>query len=405
MCKSANTQHSIIGLMAVYFDNSATTQVDPDVLEAMLPYFTEKYGNASSLHSFGSEAFTAIVKARKQVADLLNAVPREVIFTSGGTESDNLAIQGAAFYRKNERNGIITSVVEHPAVLNTCRFLEQCGFKVTYLPVDEEGFVSEEDLKEAVDGNTSLVTIMAASNEIGTIQPVEALAEIAKDAGALFHTDAVQAAGKVPMDFEDSSVDMISISGHKIHAPKGVGALLVKEGVNIRPLMYGGGHEWGMRPSTENVPGIVGLGKASEICMSKMDEDIQQMTDIRDFIIDTTLDSIEGVYLNGPRENRLCNNANFRFDYIDGESLILYLDMEGIAASTGSACSTGSTEPSHVLRALGLAPIQCRGSLRLSLSRFNVMSEAEYFASVIPSVVEKVRAMSPLGDKKNAIRS
>lgn len=397
--------HYILDLMAVYFDNSATTQVDPDVLEAMLPYFTEKYGNASSLHSFGSEAFAAIVKARKHVADLLNASPREVIFTSGGTESDNLAIQGAAFHNKGEKNRIITSVIEHPAVLNTCHFLEKCGFDVIYLPVDEEGFVSDEDLKEAVNSDTSLVTIMAASNEIGTIQPIESLAEIAKDAGALFHTDAVQAVGKMPMDLKDSNVDMVSISGHKIHAPKGIGALLVKEGVKINPLMYGGGHEWGMRPSTENVPGIVGLGKACEICMNKMTEDIQQMTDMRDFIIDTTLDSIEGVYLNGPRENRLCNNANFRFDYIDGESLILYLDMEGIAASTGSACSTGSTEPSHVLRSLGLTPVQCRGSLRLSLSRFNVMSEAEYFASVIPSVVEKLRAMSPLGDKKNAIRS
>ena len=391
--------------MAVYFDNSATTQVDADVLDAMLPYFTEKYGNASSIHSFGSEAFTAIVKSRKQVADLLNASPREVIFTSGGTESDNIAIQGTAFYYKNEKNRIITSVIEHPAVLNTCHFLERCGFDVVYIPVDEAGFVSEESLKDAVNNNTSLVTIMAASNEIGTIQPIESFAEIAKDAGALFHTDAVQAVGKIPMDFTNSSVDMISMSGHKIHGPKGVGALLLKEGVKIKPLMYGGDHEWGMRPSTENVPGIVGLGKSSEICMRQMDSDIHKMTDIRDFIIDTTLDSVDGVYLNGPRENRLCNNANFRFDYIDGESLILYLDMEGIAASTGSACSTGSTEPSHVLRSLGLTPVQCRGSLRLSLSRFNVMSEAEYFASVLPSVVDKVRAMSPLGDNKNAIRS
>ena len=391
--------------MAVYFDNSATTQVDADVLDAMLPYFTEKYGNASSIHSFGSEAFTAIVKSRKQVADLLNASPREVIFTSGGTESDNIAIQGTAFYYKNEKNRIITSVIEHPAVLNTCHFLERCGFDVVYIPVDEAGFVSEESLKDAVNNNTSLVTIMAASNEIGTIQPIESFAEIAKDAGALFHTDAVQAVGKIPMDFTNSSVDMISMSGHKIHGPKGVGALLLKEGVKIKPLTYGGDHEWGMRPSTENVPGIVGLGKSSEICMRQMDSDIQKMTDIRDFIIDTTLDSVDGVYLNGPRENRLCNNANFRFDYIDGESLILYLDMEGIAASTGSACSTGSTEPSHVLRSLGLTPVQCRGSLRLSLSRFNVMSEAEYFASVLPSVVDKVRAMSPLGDNKNAIRS
>ena len=391
--------------MAVYFDNSATTQVDPQVLAAMLPYFTEKYGNASSLHSFGAEAFTALVKARKQVADLLQAEPREIIFTSGGTESDNLALQGTAFLNKHEKKRIITSVIEHPAVLNTCHYLQSCGFEVIYLPVDEDGFVAEESLKEHINRETALVSIMAASNEIGTIQPLAALAESAHDAGALFHTDAVQAVGKMPFNLHDSDIDLLSLSGHKLHAPKGIGALFLRDGVQLQPLLYGGGHERGLRSSTENIPGIVGLGQACEISRQHGAEEIAQMTAIRDFLIDTTLDSIEGAYLNGARENRLCNNANFRFDYIDGESLVLYLDMEGIAASTGSACSTGSTGPSHVLRALGLSAVQCRGSLRLSLSRFNVMPEAEYFAAVIPSVVEKVRAMSPLGEKKNAIRS
>lgn len=389
-------------IMAVYFDNSATTKVDKDVLAAMLPYFSEKYGNASSPHSWGAEAFTAIVKARKQTASLLNTSAREIIFTSGGTESDNLAIQGAAFADKN-RKKIITSVIEHPAVLNTCLFLQQSGFEVEYLPVDEYGFVSEEDLKNAVDNNTSLVTIIAASNEIGTIQNIEALAEISHDAGAVFHTDTVQAVGKIPLDLEHSEIDMVSVSAHKIHGPKGVGALAVKENVKLRPLMYGGGHERGMRPSTENVPGIVGLGKAAEITQRSMDEDIPRMEEMRDYIIDEILSSIEGSYLNGARENRLCNNANFRFDYVDGESLVTYLDIEGFAVSTGSACSTGSAEPSHVLKSLGLNTVQCRGSLRLSLSRFNVISEAEQFVSVLPSIVAKVRAMSPLGVKKHAI--
>lgn len=389
--------------MAVYFDNSATTMVDSEVLSAMLPYFTEKYGNASSIHSFGSEAFSAVNEARKQVAKLINASPREVIFTSGGTESDNLAVQGIAFKNKNKTK-IITSVIEHPAILNTCHFLETCGFQVTYLSVDENGFVSEEELKEHIDSNTSLVTIMAANNEIGTIQPVNAFAEISKDAGAVFHTDAVQAIGKIPFDFKNSDIDLLSVSAHKIHGPKGVGALIVRDGVQLRPIMYGGSHEREMRPSTENVPGIVGLGKASELALERMEIDIPYITNLRDYLIDATLDSVEGAYLNGARENRLCNNANFRFDHVDGESLVIYLDMEKIAVSTGSACSTGSTAPSHVLRSLGLTSLQCRGSLRLSLSRFNDISDVEYFVSVIPSVVEKVRAMSPLGGVKNAIQ-
>ena len=383
----------------VYFDNSATTRVDDRVLDAMRPYFLEKYGNASSLHTFGHEAYDAMEAAREQVAAALNAAPRDVIFTSGGTESDNLALQGAAFASASKGRHIVTSSVEHHAVLHTCQFLESQGFKVTYLPVDSEGFVSEEDLKNSITPETTLVSIMMANNDIGTIQRIKDLAEIAKDKGALFMTDAVQALTKVPVDVNELNVDMLTLSAHKFQGTKGVGALYVRRGVKLRPLMYGGGHERGLRSSTENIPGIVGMGKAAELGMAEMEESVERMRRIRDRLIEGTLDAVPRCYLNGPRdEGRLCNNAHFRFDFIEGEGMVLFLDMQGIAASTGSACSTKSLEPSHVLRSLGLPHEKCHGSLRLSLSKFNTMEEADYFIETIPPIIERLRMMSPLGE-------
>ncbi len=383
----------------VYFDNSATTKVDDRVLEAMRPYFLEKYGNASSLHSFGHEAYDAMELARAQVAAAVNAAPRDIIFTSGGTESDNLALQGAAYALASKGKHIITSAVEHHAVLHTCQFLETQGYKVTYLPVNSEGFVSEEDLKNAITPETTLVSIMMANNEIGTIQRIRGLAEVAKDKGALFMTDAVQALTKVPVDVEKLNVDLLALSAHKFHGPKGVGALYVRKGVKLRPLVYGGGHERGLRSSTENIPGMVGMGKAAELGIAEMPESVERMKRIRDRLIDGTLAAVPRSYLNGPRgEERLCNNAHFRFDYIEGEGMVLFLDMQGIAGSTGSACSTKSLEPSHVLRSLGLRHEQCHGSLRLSLSKFNTMEEADYFVETIPSIIERLRKMSPLGE-------
>ena len=383
----------------VYFDNSATTKVDERVLEAMRPYFLEKYGNASSLHTFGHEAYDALEMGRAQVAAAVNAAPGDIIFTSGGTESDNLALQGASFARVSKGKHIITSSVEHHAVLHTCQFLETQGFKVTYLPVNAEGFVSVEELKNALTPETTLVSIMMANNEIGTIQHIRDLAEVSKDKGALFMTDAVQALTKTPVDVEKLNVDMLTMSAHKFHGPKGVGALYLRKGVKLRPIIYGGGHERGLRSSTENIPGIVGMGKAAELGMAEMEESVERMTKIRDRLIDGTLTAVPRSYLNGPRsDGRLCNNAHFRFDYIEGEGMVLFLDMQGIAGSTGSACSTKSLEPSHVLRSLGLRHEQCHGSLRLSLSKFNTMEEADYFIETMPPIIERLRKMSPLGE-------
>ncbi len=382
-----------------YFDNSATTMVDPRVVEAMLPYFTEKYGNASSLHSFGRDAYNAMEMARGQAAKAIGSAARDIIFTSGGTESDNLALQGAAYAAMGKGKHIITSAVEHHAVVHACQFLESQGFKVTYLPVDAEGLVSIEDLKMAMTKETILVSIMVANNEIGAIQPIRELAEIAKGGGALFHTDAVQAVTKMPLDVEKLKIDLLSLSAHKFHGPKGVGAMYIRKGVTVRPLVYGGGHERGLRSSTENIPGIVGLGKAAELGMMEMDDSVAKMTKIRDHLIEGTLATVPRSYLNGPRgQNRLCNNAHFRFDFIEGEGLILHLDMKGVAGSTGSACSTKSLEPSHVLRSLGLRHEQCHGSLRLSLSKFNTMEEADHFLTVLPPIVQNLRKMSPLAE-------
>jgi cysteine desulfurase len=362
----------------------------------MQPYFDRWYGNASSLHTYGREAYDAMYEAREKTAKAIGGKPHEIVFTSGGTESDNLAIQGAAFAYRENGNHIITSTIEHPAVLNTCHFLEEQGFHVTYLPVDQNGSVDPEAVKATITRKTVLVSIMAANNEIGTIQNIREIGAIVHDGGALFHTDAVQAIGKVPVDVDRDNIDFMAISAHKFHGPKGVGALYIKGGTKLRPLIYGGGQEGGIRSSTENIPGIVGLGEAIKLGASEMEESIARMESIRDRIIEKTLARLNGCYLNGPREKRLCSNAHFRFDYIEGEALVIGLDMEGIATSTGSACSSRDAETSHVLKAIGVRSEDARASLRISLSKMNTMEEAERFLTVISEVVSRLRAISPV---------
>jgi len=362
----------------------------------MHPYFNNWYGNPSSLHSFGREAAAAMERAREQVAKAMGAAPREIVFTSGGTESDNLALQGAAYASRDRGDNIITCTIEHHAVLRTCRFLESQGFRVTYLPVDQYGRADPETVKAAITKDTVLVSIMAANNEIGTIENIREIGDIAREGGALFHTDAVQAMTKVPIDVDRDNIDLMAISAHKFHGPKGIGALYMRDGTEVQPLVYGGGQERGLRSSTENVPGIVGMGEAIELGMSEMDESVARMTSIRDRMIEGTLANIDGCYLNGPREGRLCNNAHFRFDYIEGEALIMSLDMRGIAASTGSACSSRETETSHVLQAIGVRKEDARGSLRITLSKMSTLAEAERYLTTIEEVTAKLRNISPI---------
>ena len=383
-----------------YFDNSATTSVDPRVLEEMKPFFLESYGNPSSLHILGRDAEESMSIARERVAGAIGSVPGEIVFTGGGTEADNLALQGYAFANRKRGNHIVTSRIEHHAILNTCEFLEREGFKVTYLPVDEFGLVDLEQVKGAVTGKTLIVSVMAANNEIGTIEPIKAIAEIAHDRGAVFHTDAVQSITKVRTDVVKDSIDMLSMSGHKFHAPKGIGALFLKKGLKVRPLVYGGGQERGLRSSTENIPGIVGMGKAIELGMAEFDKDVARITRMRDRMIEGVLSEIPDAHLNGHPTERLCNNAHFRFDGVEGESLLMLLDQKGFCVSTGSACSSRTTGPSHVLSALGLKNEQMHGSLRASLSKFNTMDEIERFLEVAPSVVKKLREMSPIYREK-----
>ena len=383
-----------------YFDNSATTRVDPRVLEVMSPFFLEKYGNPSSLHSLGRGAEEGMDAARDKVSGAINCTSGEIVFTGGGTEADNMALQGYAFANRKKGKHIITTRIEHHAILNTCEFLEREGFAVTYLPVDDLGLVDPEKVKEAITGETLIVSVMAANNEIGTIEPVRAIAEIAHDKGAVFHTDAVQSITKVRTDVAKDQIDMLSMSGHKFHAPKGIGALYLKTGVKIRPLVYGGGQERGLRSSTENIPGIVGIGKAIELGMDEFEDDVALMTQMRDRLITGVLREIPDAHLNGHPRKRLCNNVHFRFDGVEGESLFILLDQQGFCVSTGSACSSRSTGPSHVLSGLGLKHEQMHGSLRASLSKFNTMEEIERFLQVAPAVVKKLREMSPLYQEK-----
>jgi len=383
----------------IYMDYASSTPVDEKVFDEMLPFFKNFYGNPSSIHSHGVKGFDAVEEARERVAKLIRAKNDEIVFTSGGTESDNHAIKGIAYLNKDKRKGkgynIITSSIEHPAVLETCKHLETQGFKVKYLPVDKYGIVNPEDLKSAISKDTFLVTIMFANNEIGTIEPIEEIGKITKKNGVLFHTDAVQAISTIPIDVKSLNIDLLSVSSHKIYGPKGCGALYVRKGVKLEPLTHGGGHEGKLRSGTYNTPGIVGLGKACEIMQKSMESDAKKIKILRDILIKNVL-NIEKSYLNGHPEKRLVNNAHFRFTAIEGESLNLMLDDEGIAGATGSACSSKKLQASHVLIAIGLKPEEAHGSLRLSLGRQSTKEEISIVSEKITKIVEKLRNMSPL---------
>ena len=382
----------------VYADNAATTAVSPEVLEAMLPFYKEVYGNPSSLYSLGQEAKKPLEEARETVAQCLGAQPREIYFTSCGTESDNWAIKGAAHaMKKKGKTHIITSAFEHHAVLHTCQALEKEGFTVTYLPVHENGIVRPEELEAALTENTGLVTIMYANNEIGTIQPIPEIGAICKRHGVLFHTDAVQAVGNVAIDVKEQNIDMLSLSGHKLHAPKGVGALYIRSGVVIQNLLDGGAQERGKRGGTENVASIVGLATALKRACATMEERRVKLTAMRDKLIDG-LSKIERCRLNGDREHRLPGNVSFCFQGVEGESLLLMLDLKGISASSGSACTSGSLDPSHVLLAIGLPHEVAHGSLRLSFGDYNTMEDVDYIIETLPPIIERLRSMSPLWD-------
>ncbi len=376
----------------IYLDNGASTKVDPKVVEAMKPYFTEKYGNPSSIHSFGREAKKALENSRKIIAKSINAKQEEIIFTSGGTESNNLALKGIAFANK-DKNHIITTKIEHDCVLESAKWLETQGFKVTYLNVDKEGFVNPKDLEKAITDKTILVSIIHGNNEIGTIQDLEALGKICKKHNVLFHTDACQSYTKTEIDVEKQNLNLVSLNAHKIHGPKGVGALYIREGTKITPLQHGGGHEFSLRSGTENIAGIVGFAEAVKLADKGY---INYMTKLRDKLIKGVL-KIPNVKLNGPREKRLCNNANFSFKSIEGESIIGRLDLEGVSASTGSACSSKTLEPSHVLLAIGLTREDAHGSLRLSLSRFTKEEDIDCVIKILPNIVKKLRSISPIG--------
>ncbi|WP_058486218.1 cysteine desulfurase NifS [Defluviitalea phaphyphila] len=383
-------------MQKIYFDNAATTSMKKEVIDAMMPYFTESFGNPSSIYEIARENKKALDESRDKIAKLLGADSKEIYFTSGGTESDNWAIKGIADVYKDKGNHIITSSIEHHAVLHTCEYLEKNGFEVTYLPVDEYGQVNPKDVEKAIKDNTILITIMYANNEIGTIQPIEEIGKIAKEKGVIFHTDAVQAVGHIPVDVKKANVDLLSLSGHKFHGPKGVGALYIRKGIKIKPLLHGGAQERGRRGGTENVPGIVGLAKALELAVENMEENNKKMIELRDYIIKGVTEKIEHVKLNGHPTNRLPNNINFTFDFIEGESLLLLLDMKGIYASSGSACTSGSLDPSHVLLSIGLPHERAHGSLRITIGDENTKAEADYFLEVLPSIVQRLRDMSPL---------
>ncbi len=379
----------------IYLDYAATTPTHPDVIEAMLPHFTDVFGNPSSIYSYGQEAKGAVEKAREQVATMIGAHHEEIVFTSGGTEADNFAIEGAALANP-EHNHVITSAIEHHAVIETCRFLERRGFRLTYLPVDKEGLVNPDDVRNTITDKTSLISIMHANNEIGTIQPIKELAAIARETGVLIHTDAVQTVGQIPVNVNDLGVDLLSMSAHKLYGPKGVGALYIRKGTKLVPFMHGGGQERNRRGGTENVPGIVGFGKATEIARGVTTEESERQTRLRDRLINSILEQIDGVRLNGHPTKRLPNNVNVSIDYVEGESMLLNLDLENICASTGSACSSSSLEASHVLLALGLPHEQAHGSLRFTVGKWTTEEDIDRVLEVLPRIVAKLRAMSPL---------
>lgn len=384
----------------IYLDNAATTKMRQEVLDAMTPYFVDNYGNASSIYSVGRRSKAVLDEARSSVAKSIGAKDKEIFFTGGGSESDNWAIKGVAFANKSKGNHIITTKIEHHAVLHTCQYLEKQGFEVTYLPVDEEGLVSLKDLEDAIKPTTILITIMFANNEIGTIEPIKEIGEIARHHKIYFHTDAVQAVGHVPIDVTKLNVDMMSFSSHKFCGPKGVGGLYIKTGVKIDSFIHGGAQERGKRASTENIAGIVGMAKALELAVAEMDEENERLLELRDELINGIFEKIPYVRLNGSKDKRLPSNVNFSIQYIEGESLLLMLDMMGICASSGSACTSGSLDPSHVLLAIGLPHEIAHGSLRLSLGRETSRQDVEEVLRVLPGIVKKLRDMSPLYDKQ-----
>lgn len=380
----------------IYLDYAATTPTDPWVAQAMLPYFSNIFGNPSSLHAFGQEAREAVEGAREAIASFIGAKPEEIVFTSGGTESNNFALKGVAYANQNKGNHIIISAIEHHAVTEPCKFLEKQGFKVTYLGVDKQGLIDLEDVKRAITDKTILISIMHANNEIGVIQPVQEIGRIAREKGIYFHTDAVQTFGHLPISVDELNVDLLSASAHKLYGPKGVGALYIRKGTRILTFMHGGDQERNRRASTHNVPGIVGFGKAVELAKEKMDEEREKLIPLRDKLIKGILDNIEHTRLNGHPKRRLPNNVNISVEYIEGESMILNLDLEEIACSTGSACTSSSLEPSHVLLAIGLSPEIAHGSLRFTLGRYTEEEDIDYVLEVLPGIVKRLRAMSPL---------
>lgn len=380
----------------VYFDHSATTATAPEVASQMVEYMTNTFGNPSSVHAFGREAKKAIIHARKQVADLIGANPEEILFTSGGTEGDNMALRGIAEANKKRGKHIITTQIEHHAILHTCEALEKEGYRVTYLPVDEYARVNPQDVADAISDDTILISVMFANNEVGTIQPIAEIGKIAKEKGIYFHTDAVQAVGNYPIDVNEYGIDLLTISSHKFHGPKGIGALYIRKGVRIKPILFGGAQEKTLRPGTENTSGIVGLGKAAELAQAELTDKINRVQKLRDKLIAGITERIPEAKLNGHPMLRMPGNVNFSFRYIEGESLLLNLDLKGIAASSGSACTSGSLDPSHVLLAMGITHEIAHGSLRLSLGRENTEEDVDYCLEVLPEIVARLRSMSPL---------
>lgn len=394
--------------MRAYLDNGASTRVAPEVIDAMLPYFSDEMGNAQSVHSFGQRARAALERARRQVAALIGADPTEIVFTSGGTEADNLAVRGSAEANVQHGKHIITTRIEHPAVLASCAVLEQSGFEITYLPVSMEGLVSVEDVRSALRGDTILISIMLANNEIGAIEPVREIGAIVSEARGqgkgppYLHTDAVQGAGKIPVDVNDLGVDLLSLSSHKIHGPKGVGALYVRKGVQPGKILYGGHHERNRRAGTENVPGIVGFGLAAELARRDLETRGGRMRELRDYLERELTARITGAQVNGDRARRIPNVLNISFEGVDGEGLLIALDLRGVAVSTGAACASGSVEPSHVLTALGLERERIRGSLRLSLGAFNTKDEIDYAIRALVETVDHLRSLAPDEEKQSA---
>jgi cysteine desulfurase len=383
----------------IYLDYAATTPADPEVVQAMLPYFHDAFGNPSAIYSYGQEAKNAVEAARTKVARLLGARDDEIVFTGSGTEADNFALKGVAFANKSKGNHIITSSIEHHAVLESCKFLGKMDFKITYLPVDSNGLVDPQDVKKAITGKTILISIMHANNEVGTIQPISEISKVAKEAGVYFHTDAVQTAGHIPTDVKELGVDLLAMSAHKLYGPKGVGLLYIKKGTKIMPFLNGGAQERGRRASTENVPGIVGFGKAAELAARDIDTESARITRLRDKLITGIQKNMEHIKLNGHPVKRLPNNVNISVEFVEGEAMCLNMDMSGICISTGSACSSTSLEASHVLLALGLDPVKAHGSLRFTLGKWTTEGEIDKVLETLPRIVGKLRAMSPLYKK------